>query len=309
MQRKFLIAVDESNHAKYALTYTASLLTRMSGFKCTLMNIQPIISQYLMDEARTNTRVNETIKKVIEENTVHSRRVLEKGKEVLVRAGVAPEAIELISQTRVLGLAKDVIEHARKNLYDAVVVGRRGLSRLQQIFMGSVSAKIAEHCTDVPVWVVDEGRRAQRLLVAVDNSSVALNIVDYMCRICAGMSDMHFTFYHVPHAIEDQDLNPLSSISPEIDSLIAQGEKQLMENFWPEASRRMRNAGFDSNQIELLKPVKTAKIGKMILEAAGSLGCETIVLGRRGSHQAYYFGSVSRYVTERSVDRAVWLVA
>jgi nucleotide-binding universal stress UspA family protein len=309
MQKNFLIAVDDSNHARYALTYTASLMARDTGFKCTLMNVQPIISQYLMDEARTNPRVNETIKMVIEENSVHSRQILEKSREMMVRAGVQPEAIGLVSQTRVQGLTRDIIEHARKNLCDAIVVGRRGLSRLQKIFMGSVSAKLLEHSTEVPVWIVDEGRRAERLLVAVDNSPVAFKIVDYVCRMCGGIADLHLSFYHVPHALDDQEVNPVSSLSPQIDALIAQSEKQLMDVFWPEAIRRLRSAGFEPAQYELLRPVKTAKIGRMILEAAESHNCETIVLGRRGSHEAYYFGSVSRYVAERSVDRVVWVVA
>ncbi|KJS28909.1 MAG: hypothetical protein VR64_22655 [Desulfatitalea sp. BRH_c12] len=304
MQKKILIAIDDSTHARYALTYAGSLLTRMKEYQCTLMNVQPIVSQYLLDEARTSSQVTETLKKVNDENTAQSRQILEKGKEALVRTGVKPEWISLVSQTRVQGLAKDIIEYAGAHLYDAIVVGRRGLSRLQKIFMGNVSDELSEHSLGVPVWVVDEGSRVERLLVAVDGSPATHKIVDYICRICSDIKDLHFIFYHVPHALD----YPESERSPEIDRLITQSEAHFREILWPETTQQLQSAGLQPDHYELRKPARTAKIGKMILEAAQNFNCETIVVGRRGSHKAFYFGSTSRYVAKQSVDRAVWLV-
>jgi nucleotide-binding universal stress UspA family protein len=309
MEKKILIAVDDSQYAKNALSYAAGILTRTAGYRCTLIHVLPTISHYLMEEARTNPRINETIKLVIDENTIQSKKILEKAKEIMVRAGIAPEAVETLSHLRMQGLAKDIIEYARKHLFDAIVVGRRGLSRLQLVFMGSVSAKLVEHSADVPVWVVDGNQRAERILVAIDNSPMSMEIVDYLCGICGGIKDVQLIFYHVPHAMDDQEMAPLVSIFSEIDSIIARNEKHLVDIFWPEATRRLRDAKIPPEQVEFVKPVKTAKIGKMILEAAATFNCDTIVIGRRGSHEAYYFGSVSRYITERSDDFTIWVVS
>ncbi len=46
----------------------------------------------------------------------------------------------------------------------------------------------------------------------------------------------------------------------------------------------------------------------MIIEEAENNNYETVVLGRRGSNKAYYFGSVSRYVSERLLDHAIWII-
>ena len=59
-----------------------------------------------------------------------------------------------------------VVKDAEKGLYDAIVVGRRGLSRAQKTFMGSVSAKLTTHSRVIPVWVVDGDVRSMKILVA-----------------------------------------------------------------------------------------------------------------------------------------------
>jgi nucleotide-binding universal stress UspA family protein len=50
-------------------------------------------------------------------------------------------------------------------------------------------------------------------------------------------------------------------------------------------------------------------VGKMILAEAKKGNYGTVVVGRRGADQSRFFGSVSRYVTERITDRAMWLVS
>ncbi len=45
----------------------------------------------------------------------------------------------------------------------------------------------------------------------------------------------------------------------------------------------------------------------MISEEAKKGNYGTVVVGRRGANRAHFFGGVSRYVTERITDRALWL--
>jgi nucleotide-binding universal stress UspA family protein len=308
MQKKLLIAVDGSLQARSALIYAAGFLTRGRGLRGTLFHVQPIISQYLLDEARTNPKINESLKKAIDQNTVLSHDMLDGCKKLMVQEGVDPALIDTVSQTRMLGLTKDIIEHSRKNLFDAMVIGRRGLSRVQEVFMGSTSAKLVEHSGGIPVWVVDGQVRPRRFLIAVDNIESAKLIVDHLCFVCAGMTDLELTFFHVPQSIKDHEAMASLTASTEVDELIARSEKQLLDSFWPQAVKQLISAGLESDQLGLITPAKSAKIGKMIIEEAKNNNYDTIVLGRRGSNKAYYFGSVSRYVTERLSEHAIWIV-
>ena len=92
--------------------------------------------------------------------------LLEKQKKRMVNMGVFNERIEMVAQPRMIGRSKDILEYARKGIYDAIVVGRRGLSRIQKTFMGSTSAELLESADVIPVWMVDGNVASQRILVS-----------------------------------------------------------------------------------------------------------------------------------------------
>lgn len=46
-----------------------------------------------------------------------------------------------------------IIDHAKKKRFDLVVVGTKGWSKMNKILLGSVAAKVVEHCP-CPVLVV-----------------------------------------------------------------------------------------------------------------------------------------------------------
>ncbi len=307
MQKKLLIAVDESIQSRYILTYAADFLNRGKDLHGTLFHVHPIISQYLIDEARTDIKANDALKSAIDQNTIRSHELLNKCKELMISEGADPARIDTVSQTRMLGLTKDIVEYGLKYYYDAIVVGRRGLSRIQKMFMGSTSAKLIEHSSGLPVWVVDGRIRPHRLLIAVDNIESAKLIVDHLCLICADRTDLELTFFHISQNTGDDEVDFLPATA-EIDEIVAREEKQLLDIFWPQVVNKLISAGLESSQINLITPQKKRKIGKMIIEEAENNNYETVVLGRRGSNKAYYFGSVSRYVSERLLDRAIWII-
>ena len=152
MLRKILIAVDGSLHSKSALAYVASVFGPSSDVRFTIFNVQPMISLYLVDEARIDPRADSELRRVIERQTADSNELLTDARDHLVRLGIDADKISLFSQVRRQGQAKDIIDYAHKYLFDAVVVGRRGLSRIQKAFIGSTSAKIVEHAASMETF-------------------------------------------------------------------------------------------------------------------------------------------------------------
>lgn len=73
-----------------------------------------------------------------------------------------------------LGVAKDILEYSVAGSFDAVILGRRGLSGIAEYFAGSVSANIVNNSDFIPIWLVDEKALSKNIMVAVDGSESSL---------------------------------------------------------------------------------------------------------------------------------------
>ena len=52
MEKKLLLAVDDSVHSKHAIQYAVNMASAVNELKFTLFHVQPAISQFLLKEAR-----------------------------------------------------------------------------------------------------------------------------------------------------------------------------------------------------------------------------------------------------------------
>ena len=64
------------------------------------------------------------------------------------------DRIETITTPSIHGIVKDMLGFAQTKGYDAIVVGRRGLSKIQEKLMGSVSRYIISNTANRALWVV-----------------------------------------------------------------------------------------------------------------------------------------------------------
>jgi nucleotide-binding universal stress UspA family protein len=73
---------------------------------------------------------------------------------MLVKAGVSESQIskKIVDGSR--SAANDILEEARKNGCGTIVMGRRGISGVQEFFMGSVSSKVLQNATGMALWIV-----------------------------------------------------------------------------------------------------------------------------------------------------------
>lgn len=307
MLRKILIAVDGSIHSKGALAYVAGVFAHETEVQFTIINVQPIVSQYLAEESRTDSKAYTELQRVMQRQAVESEELLDSAQGQFVRMGIEAGRVNMVSQVRMQGQAKDIIDFAHKHLYDAIVVGRRGLSRVQKAFMGSTSAKIVEHAASIPVWIVDGDVQPRRFLAAVDTSATSLQMVDYLGMILRNQPNIRMVFCHVDETPGRSD-ESVDRKDQTLSGFITKGERQRQEKFWRFAKERLEATGIDGSRVEMLTKPRTGRIAKMILEQIQSGEFDTVVLGRRGTGNAFFLGSVSHYVIERLTDRAVWLI-
>ena len=86
-------------------------------------------------------------------------------------------------------------------------------------------------------------------------------------------------------------------------------EKEI-QGVFDEATRRLRSAGFESNQITTQLVTGIRSRAESIIQEARDGDYGTIVLGRRGLSKVeeFFMGRVSNKVIQTIRNRAVWVV-
>jgi nucleotide-binding universal stress UspA family protein len=309
VEKKILLAVDDSIHSRHGLQYVARMSSVVRHLNYTLFYVQPTISMFLLDEAETDVKARAELKKVIRKNAEAARAMLEKHKARMVRMGIADKRIEVFTHPRLLGLTKDVLERAQQGLYDAILVARRGFSRAQQALMGSVTASLVEHSRLVPVWIVDGNVTSMKIMLAVDGSESSLRAVDHLSFMVAENPKIKVTLFHVTPKLGDYCPVNFDLKEGGVEEVMTQGHRRCIDDFYAHAQKKFREAGIKENQIDIKVTKRTVQVGKAITDEAKRGDYGTVVIGRRGAGQAFFLGSVSRHVLNKASNRALWLVS
>ena len=105
-----------------------------------------------------------------------------------------------------------------------------------------------------------------------------------------------------------QSIAPFTPGISEIEKNFEIYKKQAIERLKEDVKQGLANRGIEENAFEIKTTLRTAKTARMIVEEVENNDYDTVVLGRTGRGKAFYFGSVSRHVSERLTDHALWLI-
>jgi nucleotide-binding universal stress UspA family protein len=310
MGKKIMLAVDDSVHSKHTVAYAARISSAVKVLHIVLFHVQPMISLFLQDEARKSMKANAELEKVRKSNDEKAHRLLNGYKDEMVQMGIDADCIERVTLPRKLGLAKDIINFAQERRYDAIVVGRRGLSHLQEKIMGSVTAELVEHSKVIPVWVIDGKVTSNKILIAVDGSEYSLRAVDHVSFIVGDNEDTYLTFFHIKASGADfSKIEFDAEKSGELEKIIARGNQKFVDEFHARAMQKLKDAGIGEDRFEIRVAERVKNVGKAILDKTSKEDFGTIVIGRSGISKSFFMGSVSRYVIKRATDCALWIVS
>lgn len=313
MNKKILAAIDGSRNSLEALDYVHHLGQHCPELEVVLFHVLPPVPPVYKEDLLSDPVAQKYIRQWKQKHQEAIEQVLHKSRDKLVRWGWEKERVKIKSQEKRIGVARDILFEAHNGLYDAVVLGRRGLSKVEEFFLGSVSGKVLQGAGNVPVWLIGRKTPSPHILVALDGSENALRAVDhlsFMLDACRTEEVKVLLFNVWPGLVTL--LGP--RIIPNLNSLNASAQenhKKRLEEHLDQAESLLLEAGLQARQIKKKFCWRCSDIARAVLSEAEKGDYGTIVLGRRGlsKTQEFFMGSVSGKIIEQAGQKTVWVVS
>jgi len=315
--KRVLVAVDGSDQALQAARYAGTFFSPGRA-QFVLFHVYTRVPESFWDMEKEPAFHYKIVNIQAWENRQEevAREFMARAKQELLAAGVDEGCIRVLSVPRKAGVARDIIEETQSG-YDALVIGRSGLSQLKDFMLGSIADKLVEKLTHMPTWVVGGKSLPGRLLLSLDASEGAMRAVDHVAEMALGYPSLQVTLFHAIrrldvffHGLGDAYAVGYEKEWKEIARKELEEAAKEMESTFDHARRRLLDAGLKDEQIRVRMVREVSSRAYAIVEEADREGMDTIVVGRRGLSrvQEFFMGRVSNKVIQLAKDKTVWVV-
>lgn len=305
---KVLLAYDGSDQAFEAIRYVAAFLSPRKT-EVVLFHVDAGVPEALLDRGKGPAFRNHDFP--LRQWALEARKKIEgsmeRGSEILIHAGFPPETVSAKIQPREMGVARDILKEAHGG-YDAVVVGRYGVSHVKDFGMGSVAQKLVARHNAIPIALVGGRPEPKKVLVGFDGSEGSMRAVDCVCSMMPH-EDREVTLCLVVRSL-GAHLGSGTIFTSEHEKAWLEASRKEMESAFADAENRLVNAGFHPSRIFLRSLENHASRAVGIQAAAKDAGCGTLVVGRRGlsTVEEFAIGRVTRKVLQIADEKAIWIV-
>jgi nucleotide-binding universal stress UspA family protein len=309
--KKILIAVDGSSYSFQAIEYVATLC---SGFPValSLLHILPMASEELLWQISLDgnfkLKIKEQYARFNDECQRAAQKFLDEAKEILVNSGYVPDVIMTMLRQWQSGIARDIMAEAKKG-YEAVVIGRRGIGRVESLMLGSVSAQVVQGVDWIPVWVIGGEILSSKMLLAVDASLNSRQAVIYAAPYAA-QTEAEVTLLHVVRKFFPRWSPYLASAGEEIETELHENPKAKIQGMFDEYKGCLEDAGVAPDKIRMECKFGSYSRAAEILATARGGNYGTVIMGRRGisAVREFIMGRVTTKVLDAAEGLAVWIV-
>ncbi len=284
MERHLLVTVSEKHDNLFGVRFLGNFFREKEEMKLTLLYLTPKPLGRFEADAEAELRAKKS--------EATGRKALNKAKGELLKIGFEESQVFLKIRPSRLSKVNEIIQEGSEGKYDAVVLGRRGLSRLEQTFDESVTSALFEQEWGFPLWIcrkLDAGRK--HLLACVDGSEASQRMLDHVGFMLKRALDQNVILLAVSRkgSVGDKSADEILAKSKEI--LVAGGLS-------PERIR--------------FKVIPEANAGKAIIKEASTEHFAAVAVGRTGKVMGFlkkvFVGSVSRTLFQELEGAALWLV-
>lgn len=158
MVKKLLLALDCSSPSKQAAIYVAGIVPLLPDCSVTLFSVLTGVpySEEVLKELMAPENVELHGDEDHEKEVRQVRQFLKEASQLLTGQRFSEERLIIVSKPLKRGIAQDILDEARARGCDTIVVGRRNISKLKQVMLGSVSKDLVQKAEGLTVWVVED---------------------------------------------------------------------------------------------------------------------------------------------------------
>jgi len=153
MFHNILVAVDGSEPSKKALNYALELAEKLDG-KITLIHVYSTVVALgppvdVISPSSALTPASAAIATKMTEEVKHrAEQILDEAEQIAKQHGISVEKF-----LREGDAVKEIVAAAKEGKFNLIVVGHRGLSKLEELVLGTVSEGVS-HKVPCPVLIV-----------------------------------------------------------------------------------------------------------------------------------------------------------
>ncbi len=281
IKKHFLLAVSKDTSHQYGVRFLSYFFQNKNDVLLDILNVSysPPGSGYSSAGPKKSA------------STGNEQAFLQEVKQKMIDFGFPGQNIKTESRQSSISTVRDIIAYGRRGLYDSLVLGRRGLSLLENLIQDSVSSKILDEQCDIPIWICREPERHKRhVLLCTDGSQQSLNTADHVGFVLGAAPESNITILHVKsrkNAVNEQEV---------FDKAIS----HIMEN------------GFSRERVSTMS-LEGDNAARLILEYARKNNFAVIAMGRKCQTAPktglarFFVGSVSGEVLSKMERASLWI--
>jgi nucleotide-binding universal stress UspA family protein len=276
MAKHVLLTVSGQSSALFSLRFMDRFFANKTDFRITLFFDAPKARYQHPDQgppgrARLQPALNEA-------------------RDFLVRSGFDRDAIQTRTQLQQMSHAMDIIREGERGAYDAVALGKRSISRLEEFFERSTTREILEKEIDVPLWICrDPAEAGKDILLCLDGSEASYRMADHVGVIMDRQPGQGITLFRTT-----EEPRPASRK----DAVLERGREILLQRGIPGDRIEARIEASDS-------PARS------IMERAARGGYAVVAVGRTGrgmgSIKKILLGSTSNHLFRELTNCTLWV--
>ncbi len=280
IKKKFLMAVSKDASHQYGVRFLSYFFQNKDDIQVDILNI----SHHGIKSGYYSAKQSKA-------SSQQSQDFLQEVRQKMMDFGFPDQNIQMETRQGSVSTASDILATGRKGMYDALILGRRGLTLLESLIQDSVSGKILDEQCDIPVWICREPeRRKKHLLLCTDGSEESLNAADHAGFILESAPENNITVLYV---------RPPDSRGNEqsiLDSTVA----------------RLTDNNIAGERISTLV-LEGKNAARLILDHARDNSFAAIAMGRKCRQESrkglsgFFVGSVSSVVLKNLEQASLWI--
>lgn len=307
MEKKVLISIDGSIYSNYSLVYSASLFREYKDVSFHILTCFNSSSTLPEPEDHKNSLLPESLdyQKKLSLANLRLKNALQKCNNLGFDPGRITSSVVPVG----VNIGATIQFEAERLMVDAIVVGRRGIGRVGEMLMGSVSSTLFKKCHSVPLWIIDGEVESKKILVPLDYTVHSLFAIDHLAHIFANRTDLTFYLFHCHKIFGKSKEYDSGEFFEKGGKLWSDIEKNGKDFLLQGATQILSNAGIDKQHIKIVPKTTDLEESYSIVRKALTYKCGTIVMGRRGAGMAKgLFGGVSDRTLNKTQGMALWIV-